>query len=256
RVGNISAPVMNDTAYLTGLSIPIPNGGSGAKVEVLITYVSVGSGGISSGSTSKIRLTKVKYMNGSGAQTMSSLTVDGPQMTLVGSKPTITFGLPNGATGTVITGLSGGQKYVADVNIKADESGDIGIKSIPVRFNGNVAGTQVTITDSSDLIIKDASGSSISGYTVGSIVGSGTSSASAVITFSGAGYRINAGQTVTFKIEANVSAVASDSSLITDITPGSSFTWTDIAGGGATGARDASNGVMPNYPTTAVSMRS
>ena len=255
-VDNVSAPVINGVAYLTGLSIPVPNGGGGVNVEAWTSYATVGVNGIPSGSTSTIELTKITYTNGSGTQSLTGLTIDGKQMTLVGSRPTVTLTLPNGATGSSASGLSVGQKYVADVNIKADEKGDIKINTLPINFNGSNADTKVTITDATDLVIKDGSGASVNDYTVGSIVGSGTSTVSAVITFTNGGYRIDAGQTATFKIEANISAVSgSGASLAVGISPGTSFTWTDLAGNGAIGALDGSSGVMPSYPYTTVSLR-
>ena len=254
RVGSVSAPVINDVAYLTGLSILVPNSGSGVNVEVWTSFVPVGINGVPSGSTSTLELTKITYRNGSGTQSITGLAVDGKQMTLVGSKPTVTLTLPNGATGSSVSGLSVGQKYVADINVKADAAGDIKVNTIPLNFTGSTAGTTVTITDATDLVIKNASGTAITNYTVGSIVGSGTSTASAIITFTD-GYRITASQTETFKVEANISAVSgAGASLAIGINPGASFTWTDLVGNGTTGARDGSNGVMPSYPSSTVSL--
>jgi hypothetical protein len=264
RVGTVSAPVVSGVAYLTGLNLAVPQGGSGLSIDAFVSYPHTGTGGNASGSTSTVSLAYVKYTSGSNTSTLCTAAIGtcdvtlasavaAPTMTLVGSKPSsITLGLPNGQSGTSASGLTVGTIYVADVKVTADAKGDIRINAIPLTFSGNAAGTH--ISPSTALNVKDASGSIISNATVGSVTGNGTSSATALITFTG-GYTILAGTTQTFRIEVQVSALngSSTDSVAVSVSPASSFTWTDLAGSGTTAGQTGT--LITNYPTGTVSIR-
>jgi hypothetical protein len=172
-------------------------------------------------------------------------------MKLVGSKPTVSLALAGGATGTTIAGLVGGNtQEVAQVKVAADSAGDIKVNTMKITFNGG--DTNTTISPTTAMVIKDASGTVISNASVGSVSGNGTSVASAIVTFTG-GYTVSASTTATFKIEVNVSAVnGSGSSVTTGVAGTTNFTWTDAAGSGSTGAQDAT--LITNFPTTGVSI--
>jgi hypothetical protein len=247
KVGGVSAPVIGTLAWLTGLNINVPQGGSGANVDVLISYANVGISGIASASTGGLDLTYVKYTSGGTTATFSP-TVSSNTMTMVGSKPAVALGLPNGASGSSVTGLSVGTKYVADVRVTADAKGDVKIDTLPLTFTGNTG----TFTTPGTLTVKNSAGSTITAISVGSVTGSGTAAATATITFTG-GYTISAGQTETFKIEVPVTAVGgTGSSLATGIGAAASLTWTDVAGNGTAAARTGA--LLLNYPTSSVSM--
>lgn len=245
KVNGVSAPVIGTLAWLTGLNIDVPQGGSGASVDVLISYANVGISGIASASTGGLDLTYVKYTSG-GTTGEFSPTVSSNTMTVVGSKPTLALGLPNGASGSSVSGLSVGTKYVADIKVTADAKGDIKVNTIPLTFTGNAAGTT---SNGAGLVVKNAAGSTIATATV---TGTAGQNATATITFTG-GYTISANQTETFKIELPVTAVAgASSSIATGIGAAASFTWTDTAGNGTSGAGTGT--LILNYPTSSVSM--
>jgi hypothetical protein len=243
-VGGVTAPVIGTVAYLTGLNLVVPQGGSGLSVDVLVNYPNVGVNGVASGSPVTLTLTEVKYTSG-GTTTVINPSVPANPMTLVGSRPTVALTLPNGATGSSVTGLSVGTKYVADVKVTADAKGDIKVNDLPLTFTGNAAGTT---SNGAGVVVKNASGSTITAVTI-----SGTSgqTATATITFTG-GYTISAGQTETFRIEVPVTGVSgTGASLATALGAASSFLWTDIAGNASS---PVNGSLILNYPTSSVSM--
>jgi len=245
-INGVTAPVIGTLAWFNTLALDVPQGGSGLNVDVMITYSNVGLSGVASGSTAGLNLTEVKYTSGGTTATFAP-TVVSNTMTLVGSRPSLALGLPNGATGSSVTGLSVGTKYVADVRVTADSKGDIKIDTLPLTFTGNAAGTTA---NGAAVVVKNSSGSTITAVTL-----SGTAAgqnATATINFTG-GYTISAGQTETFKIEIPVTAVSgTGASLATGLGAAASFTWTDVAGNGSTAA--AAGTLILNYPTSSVSM--
>jgi hypothetical protein len=66
-VNGVTAPVVSGVAYLTGLSIAVPNGGSGVNVDAYMTYGSVGTNGNTSGDTSSVEMVYAKYTIGGTA---------------------------------------------------------------------------------------------------------------------------------------------------------------------------------------------
>jgi len=278
RVGSISAPVATGltgvaantgVAYLSNLSITVPNGGSGLNLDAYATYPDVSINGILSGSTATVKLASIKYTSGgvtsilcaqtdlgttqcpvSGTTNMNSgSAVAANAMTLVGSKPAVALGLPNGATGSTMAGFGTGTKYVADITITANAKGDIKVNAIPLTFNTT---STSSVAPSSALNVKDSTGTVISNASVGSITGNGTASATALVTFTN-GYLIPAGTSQTFRIEVSVtSAAGTGNSIATGIGSAGSFTWTDVAGNGTSAAGTGS--LITNFPTSTVSL--
>lgn len=244
KVGNVSAPVIANVAWLTGLNIAVPQGGSGANIDVMISYSNVGINGIASGSTAGLNLTYVKGTSG-GITTELNPSIVSNTMTVVGSKPTLALTLPLGAAGSSVSGLSVGTKYVADVRVSADAKGDIKVNTIGLTFTGNAAGTT---SNGAAAIVKDKNGSTIATAVV---TGTAGQNATATLTFTG-GYTISANTTETFKIELPVTGIAgASSSIATGLGANTTFTWTDTAGN-AGGAVNGS--LILNYPTSSVSM--
>jgi Putative peptidoglycan binding domain len=244
KIGSVSAPVIGTQAWLQGLNLDVPQGGSGLNVDVLISYANVGISGIASGSTAGITAFEVKSTSG-GVTTITPLAVASNTMTLTGSRPTVALGLPNGAAGSSTSGLSAGTKYVADVKITADAKGDIKVNTLNLTFTGNAAGTT---SNGAGIVVKNASGSIIATAVV---TGTAGQNATASITFTG-GFVVSASQTETFKIELPVTAVAgASSSIATGLGLASTFTWTDVAGNG-TAVQTGT--LILNYPTSSVSM--
>lgn len=77
KVGAISAPVVSGVAYLTGLNIAVPNGGSGVNVDAFFSYGPVGTNGNTSGAEA---FTELTYMKGTIGG--SAFTTTGGQTTL------------------------------------------------------------------------------------------------------------------------------------------------------------------------------
>lgn len=243
KVNGVSAPVIGTVAYLTGLNLAVPQGGSGLNVDVFMTYPNVGVNGLASASTAILSLTEVKFT--SGGTTVINPTVASNTMTLVGSRPTVALSLPNNASGSSVTGLSVGTRYVADVRVTADQKGDLALNQLVLNFDGNAA----TTTSSGALTIRDKNGTAITNIVVTPSVPAQNRIATVVFTN---GYTIAAGQTETFKIELPITGVTgSAQSLATSLGAATSFLWTDIAGN-AGGTVNGS--LILNYPTSSVSM--
>ncbi len=241
----------NGVAYFTGLNIAVPNGGSGTTIDVYPTYSNVGTNGIASATTSAIQLTFNKYTIG-GTTTSAAMTpVSAPTMTMVGSKPTVTVGaVANGTytVGAALTNkLSASTIEAIDIAVSADAKGDITLASLPITVTLNGANMA---TSTNNLVVKDKDNSTIT--TTNST--SGFSGGTMTISFTG-GYLISAGQTAVFRIYVPIAAVTgtgvNGASISTTPGAGTTFAWTDTAGGGSW-TSGVSN--IPSYPTTSASV--
>ncbi|MBP6857987.1 MAG: peptidoglycan-binding protein [Candidatus Pacebacteria bacterium] len=130
KVNGVTAPVVGGVAYLTGLSIPVPNGGSGANISVYVSYPEVGTSGVASATTSTLALITVKSTSGntttttnvsSAATTYTSGTVTlGAQTIVVASTAgmlpgqAITIAGATTAVGT-ITSITNGTTVVVNI---------------------------------------------------------------------------------------------------------------------------------------------
>lgn len=256
KVGSVTAPVVAGTAYLTGLNIVVPNGGSGVNVNVEVAYPEVGTSGLASATTSMLRLTTVKSTSGNTTTTLGSLTVDAPTMTLVGSKPTYTV---IDSSDTLVNGLV----KIAEVTVAADTKGDIKIGQLPITVSST--GVVAIATGSDNIVVKDASDATVTTRNATFAVAAG-GSGTGIICFDtttaacgggqavGNGYLIPAGTSKTFRIYVSASSVAGatgTTSLSTRLgaatSPfGSNTTYYDVAGG-ATSAQVAT--ALYGYPT-------
>jgi hypothetical protein len=251
KVGNVSAPVVGGTAYITGLNIAVPNGGSGVNVNVYVSYTEVGTNGIASATTTAITLTTIKWTSGNTTTTTGSLTVAAPTMTLVGSLPTYTV---IDSTETLVNG----SVKVAEVTVAASAKGDIKLGQLPLLVTSTGV---VSIASASDnIVVKDTSGSTIATKNATFAVSAG-GSATGVICFDTAtaacasgqavanGYLIPAGTSKTFRIyvtAATVSGAVNTTSLSAKLGAASSATFYDVAGGASTAQAATS---LFNYPT-------
>jgi hypothetical protein len=240
KVGNVTAPVVAGTAYLTGLNIAVPNGGSGVGVNVYVSYAEVGSNGIASNTSSTLTLTTIKSTSGN-TTTTSSVTVAAPTMTLVGSKPTVAVNT------STASGLNmGGENKIGQVTVTADAKGNIKLNDIKfavvnVGFTTNPTFTAAKITESGN-----------STAIAGSSCGQGTAAAATQVIFcefgtSGNtfttttgvagvevntdfdGYTITAGASKTFDLYATVSAANTGTNLaqISTSLNAAGFNWDD-----------------------------
>jgi hypothetical protein len=237
-VGNASAPVVAGVAYLTGLNIAVPNGGAGVNVDVYVTYPEVGTSGVASNTDSTLTLTTVKYTSGSTTASLTSLTVNAPTMTLVGSVPTVVATKPTSQ-------LAVGNVEAINVTVSASPKGDLVLNTLPV----NVSATAATVSTSANtIIVRDANNQTVA--TTNTAFGAAAGGAS-TITFTG-GYTIQAGQPATFKVFVPVATVTgtgvNGASISTSLPTGANFSWTDTSGGGSSPITGTTK--IPSYPST------
>jgi hypothetical protein len=250
-VNGVTAPFVSGIAYLTGLNLVVPLGGSGLNQEVFVSYPEVGTSGLTSGTTSAVSLTYVKYTSGGTTATFSP-SVAAPTMVLVGSKPSYTV------TDSSDT-LSNGQRKIAEITVTADAKGDIKIGQLPITVTSTGVATiassadNIVVKDSNDVVIatKNATFAVAAGSSGSTSICFDTAVAACASGQSAAnGYLIPAGTSKTFRIyatAATVSGAVNTTSLSTVMGSTSNATWYDVAGGNTT-AINAAN--VFNYPTT------
>ena len=254
RVGTVSAAPVSGVAYLTGLSLQVPNGGAGLSQEVYISYAPVGTNGVNTGSTSRVAPESIKYSSGGttttmctaavstcAGQVMTAVTASGgvtaPTMKVVGSSPSITVT----STGSI---LVPGTVEVARVTVAATK-GSITLNALPVSIT--LASAQLTAVgcQANGIIVKDANGNPVT--TTNTAVGTGTCTSltnglrgsTSTITFT-SGYQIDTTQT--FKIyvvvdstdfnssTAGGAAVAHAATVSTGLGAANLLSWTDTVG--------------------------
>jgi hypothetical protein len=244
RVGTTSAPIVAGVAYLTGLNLTVPNGSSGLNQDVFVSYPVVGATGtssVASGTTSQLALTYVEYTSG-GTTAFFSPSTNAPQMTLVGSKPTVSAAKP-------ATVVAAGNVEAIDVTVAADAAGNITLNTLPITVTPSNAAMG---TSANTIIVKDANNTTVA--TTNTAFGSSAGGAT-TITFTG-GYTIQGGQSQTFKVYVPVATTTPSGvnsvSLSTVTASGSNFSWTDVAGGA--GSAQTGTTLIPSYPSTFTSV--
>lgn len=249
-VNNVTSPVVNDVADLTGLNIPVTS--NGADVVAYVSYAPVGANGVPSGSTSSLQLTTVNYIN-NGTGLVSTLAgfspLVAPTMTLVASKPTLVLSSVN-------TNLVAGTDLViGKLTVTADSAGDIALDQIPLVTTIN-PGTNGVIGNISSVYLTDPNtgGALLSNFSESCAgTASGSTSASCLqIWANGNHYRISAGQSKTFDIHETVSGtLGTGATLSVTLGTPSNFIWDDISGQNI----GHLNGILIyNYPTNSVSI--
>ena len=234
--GSHTAYVIGGVADLTGLNLPVPNGAGGINLQVYSSYGAAGSTGTTSGSTATLALTYVKYQSGTTTGTTSP-NVAAPTITVVASVPALTVATP-------AVSLSVGNVEAIDVSVTANTAGNVTLNTLPITLSA----TNATFSTSANtIIVKDQNGNTI---TTTSTAISSSTSGTPVVTFSG-GYLMTAGSTTTFKVYVPVAGITgsgvNSSSIYASVAPASSFTWTDTAGNGVSGAGTGS--LINNFPT-------
>jgi hypothetical protein len=136
-VGGVTVPVVNGVAYLTGLNISVPNGGSGVNVDAFMTYGPVGTNGNTSGATSKVEMTYIRYQLGGttttltgGQNTMAANTIvatatAGTMPALLAAANAITFSSTAALQPGMVVGIknsSGGTDGVGEVQSVTDST--------------------------------------------------------------------------------------------------------------------------------------
>jgi hypothetical protein len=230
KVGDKTAPVVGTTAYLTGLNIAVPNGGSGLNQDVYVTYSEVGTSGITPVTLTAVSLTAVKYTSGGVTATFNP-SVSAPIMTLVGSKPTVT--VPS----TTATGLSiSAESKIGEVTVSADAKGNVKLNDIV--FNVSSSGFSTACT-AAGLVVTCEFGSSLN------------------TDFDG--FTITAGTSKTFSLFASLTGAIATGSGIPTISTSlvtSTFNWDDASTNGVagTGVNLSGTGIY-NFPTSSYSVR-
>jgi hypothetical protein len=249
-VNGVTAPTVGDIAYLTGLNIPVTNGGAGADLIAYETFAPVGTTGIASGSTAALSLCSIKYTVGGTTTTSGDTTcalpllAGGQTMTLVGSAPIVTAATPTGA----VLGASSTVEAI-DVTVAANAAGPIKVSSFNVVSSLTPAsGSAFT---AAAVVVKDASNNTVA--TSGSCTAAAT--CTVTVTFS-TPYSISAGQSQTFKVFLPINTIGGTGTLpntfmnthLTAVASGTDFVWTDTAGNASITQGDAT--LIYNYPST------
>ena len=241
KVAGISAPVVGGVAYITGLSLAVPFGGSGLNQDVFVSYPEVGVSGIASVSTSTVSLTYVKYTSG-GSTSVLTPSVTAPTMTLVGSKPV--FGVIDSSDT-----LSNSLVKIASITITADSKGDIRLGKLPISVTST--GVATVPTGANNIIVKDTNNTVIVTTNTGLAVAAGGTGIDTIIfgATSATSYLIPAGASKTFVIyttPGTVSGAVNTTSLSTKLGAAASVEWYDVAGNNTVLINASS---VFNYPT-------
>jgi len=139
-VGSVSAPVVGGVAWLQGLNLMVPNGGSGLTVNAMISYAPVGTGGVIPNTTVIATMDYVKYSSG-GTTAVLTPSVAAPTITVVGSKPTVAVNT------TTNTGLNlGAENKIGEVTVSADSKGNIKLNDIQFSVSSTGFTTVPTFT--------------------------------------------------------------------------------------------------------------
>ena len=251
KVGDVSAQPVSGVAYLTGLSLAVPNGGSGLTQDVFISYSEVGTSGIVPGTTSAVALTYATYTSG-GTTTTITPTVSAPTMIMVGSKPTVEI------SGTQATGLNiSGESKVGEVTVHADAKGNIKVNTVVFTVSSSGFSTAPTAIGSprladGNITITDAV------CTPASLVVTCTLDTDAAPTTGFDGYTIAAGTSKTFSLFGTLTgaaAVGSGTPIVSSSVGASTFNWDDTSTNGGAGSFNLSGSSIYNFPTSSWSIR-
>jgi len=269
-VGSVSAPTFAGVASLTGLSIPVLQGGAGITIDAKMSYSPVGSTGVATITTGDItslmKLSYVKYTMGGSTYTLCAASTgttcnattgmpvtSNQTMTLVGSKPTVTVGTPTGVS------IAAGQYSEAiDVTIAADTAGPLTMISFPINVSLTGAGSTGTLAVATGggnlVIVKDANNNTAGLSATGNFI-SGTAGTITVTLNSTTGYLLSAGQSQTFRVYIPIASITSGGSatwynrITSNLATGVGFVWADTAGGAANSSGDITSEIY-NYPST------
>jgi len=260
-VNGVSAPTVSNIAYLTGLNIPVVQGGAGYDIVAYSSYAPVGSTGIASGSTADLQLCSIKYTIGGTTTTAGSTTcasgggfpVDSAQtMKLVGSAPIVTVTTP---TGAVLAASSAVEAI--DVTVSANTAGPISVNSFNIV--SNLTPASGSAFNNTAIVVKDANNNTVSTLTASVCTAAAT--CTATVSFgsgvTAAPYSISAGQSQTFKVFLPVNTIGGSGTLPNTFmnthlvsTGTTDFVWTDTAGNATTTTATSNANLIYNYPST------
>jgi len=241
-VGGITSNMVGTTSLVTGLSIPVPSGFGGVNIPVTVTYAPFGTNP-NSNKTIQLILSHIKFSTGGQPTTVDAPVYNGvntnltpvssPVMTIVGTVPTVSLAAPSSV-------LTTGTQEIATVTVTPGSTGNMILNQLPVTLGTstvNILPSSLTVQVGSSVI--QTSQTSPTGNSVN-------------IVFTG-GYTIQANTPVTFGIYGTVTGsvgTGGQSSVVTNITPSTSFLWTDVTGN----ASGITGQYIVNYPTSSVSI--
>jgi hypothetical protein len=239
-VGTVCAAPVSGIAYLTGLNLAVPNGGSGLTIDAMVSYSEVSTNGIVPGTTSAVALTYVKYTSGGTTATLSP-SVSAPTMTMVGSKPTVVVNTTSNA------GLNiGAENKIGEVTITADAKGNIKINDLKFAVSSTNFSTMPTFTlariaDGTTTVTGSSCGQGTAAQTSQTIFcefGTTGNTMATTTTVTGQesntdydGFTIAAGTSKTLSLYATVSATATaaSTSSISSSLVAAGFNWDDTS---------------------------
>ena len=232
RVGGESAPFVNGVAHLTNLNV-----WTWGSMQAYVSYPSVGTNGLPSGTNSQVVLTHVTYTDGVRMTTVQP-NIAGNTMKLVGSKPRVEVFQSNAT-------LTNGLVRAIDVTVAADDQGEIMFHKLPIQVQSNFF-NPIMLGSGTAIVVRDDNNQTISTQSTA------FSNSIATITFNN-GYRIPAGTTAKFRIFVPVTYAGPNAFMRTSIVASDDFVWRDIAGNATlpyTGTTHITN--YPDYFTSIV----
>lgn len=210
RVGGVSVPFINGVARFGNLNVWTWN-----DLRAIVSYPSVGSASLPSGTTSQVILTHLTYSDGVRNVSIQP-NISGNTMKLVGSKPTVEVFQPN-------VSLTTGLVRAIDVTVAADSQGDIVLNKLPIQVWGNMFNS-IILGSGSGIVVRDDNNQLIT-----TLATAFNTSGISKIFFQN-GYRIPAGSTAKFRIFVPISYAGPNASINTSIVASDDFVWTDVAG--------------------------
>ncbi len=263
QVGSFTAPVVSGVAYLTGLNLNVPNGGSGLTQDVSVSYGEVGTNGTVPGTTASTSLTYVKYTSG-GVTTTITPNVVAPDMTLVGSKPTVSVNTTQG-TGLIL----GAENKIGEVTISADAKGNIKINDLKFSMgSSNITTFAITsprIADGATTVTGSSCGSNVATTsivfcefaTVGDTMASSTDVATLESNTDYDGFTVTAGTSKTLSLYGTVGGTITTgggNTTVSSSVNSAGFNWDDTSTNGSSG-KNLTGTLIYNFPTGSYSIK-
>jgi hypothetical protein len=279
KVGSVSAPVVGSVAYLTGLNLVVPNGGSGLTQDVYISYSEVGTNGIVPATTSATALTYLKYTSGGTTAVIDgsstpALNLSAPTMTLVGSKPTVTVNSVQ-SSGLIL----GAENKIGEVTVSADAKGNIKLNDIQFSIgSSNISTFAITsprLADGTTTISGTSCGANATATTIvfcefgtsGNTFATGTTVTNTEVNTDFDGYTIAAGTSKTFSLYGVVGGTITTgggNTTVSSSVSASGFNWDDasyatfVADGTAASPANGTaltGTLVYNFPTNSYSIK-
>ena len=215
-INGVTVAPIGTSVTFTGLNLNVPVGTNGVNYPVTINYSAAypnaGSplAGVLSGTTGLISLTSMKSTADGQSAITSAPAVATNAMTLVSTMPTVVKAGTAGSVG--VNGSSQTQVKVGSIKVSADTVGDVMLGTLAYTLSAPAALSNVTVKVGGSVAL-DKNSLAPTNTTTTSLFGNG--------------YRITAGQTVTFDIFADIAAVTTAGTLDASVGTAANFLWSD-----------------------------